>query len=136
VRAGWRRRIPPPSPEGAALQPTDDLDPDLVERVLDVVRRIPPGRVLTYGDAARLASAPSARDVGQVMQRHGSDTPWWRVLRADGTPVPHLRERQLAQLCSEATPMAPSGDGVDLRLARWSAARREPEPGAQQSLFD
>jgi methylated-DNA-protein-cysteine methyltransferase-like protein len=118
------------------LDPTDDLDPGLVEGVLEVVRRIPPGRVLSYGDVARMASAPTARNVGQVMLRHGSDTPWWRVLRADGTPAPHLREQQLARLRAEATPMAPSGDGVDLRQARWSAARREPDSGSQPPLFD
>jgi alkylated DNA nucleotide flippase Atl1 len=114
----------------------DDLDLDLVERVLAVVRRIPPGRVLSYGDVARLAPAPTARDVGQVMLRYGGDTPWWRVLRADGTPVPHLREQQLARLRAEATPMTPSGDGVDLHQARWSAARLPPDRGAQPSLFD
>jgi methylated-DNA-protein-cysteine methyltransferase-like protein len=114
----------------------DDQDVGLVERVLAVVRRIPPGRVLSYGDVAHLASAPTARDVGQVMLRHGSDTPWWRVLRADGTPAPHLREQQLAHLRAEATPMSLSGDGVDLRQARWSAAQRGPDSGAQPSLFD
>ena len=113
-----------------------DLYPDLVEQVLAVVRRIPPGRVLSYGDVARLASAPTARDVGQVMLRHGEETPWWRVLRADGTPAPHLREQQLARLRAEATPMAPSGDGVDLRLARWSEGRQGPDPAEQPSLFD
>jgi methylated-DNA-protein-cysteine methyltransferase-like protein len=118
------------------LQPSDELDPGLVERVLAVVRQIPPGRVLSYGDVARLASAPTARDVGQVMLRHGNDTPWWRVLRADGTPAPHLREQQLARLRAEATPMAPSGVGVDLGQARWSAARCGPDSDAQQSLFD
>jgi alkylated DNA nucleotide flippase Atl1 len=85
---------------------------------------------------ARLAPAPTARDVGQVMLRRGGDTPWWRVLRADGTPVPHLREQQLARLRAEATPMTPSGDGVDMRQARWFAARRAPDSGAQPSLFD
>jgi methylated-DNA-protein-cysteine methyltransferase related protein len=114
----------------------DDLDPGLVERVLTLVRRIPPGRVVSYGDVARLASAPTARDVGQVMLRHGDQTPWWRVLRADGTPAPHLREEQLARLRAEGTPMVPSGEAVDLRHARWSEARRGPDPDAQPSLFD
>lgn len=114
----------------------DGLDVGLVERVLAVVRRIPPGRVLSYGDVARLAPAPTAREVGQVMLRHGGDTPWWRVLRADGTPAPHLREQQLARLRAEATPMTRYGDAVDMRQARWSAAQREPDDDAQPSLFD
>ncbi|HZA83900.1 MAG TPA: MGMT family protein, partial [Actinomycetes bacterium] len=53
--------------------------------MLAVVGRIPPGRVLSYGDVAALVSAPTPRDVGQVLQQHGEGVPWWRVLHADGT---------------------------------------------------
>jgi methylated-DNA-protein-cysteine methyltransferase related protein len=109
---------------------------ELVARVLAVVDRIPPGRVLSYGDVAALASAPTPRDVGQVLLRHGEGVPWWRVLRADGTPAPHLRDRQLALLRAEDTPMAPSGQAVDLPRARWSAARPRPGPDQQPTLFD
>jgi methylated-DNA-protein-cysteine methyltransferase-like protein len=112
------------------------VDP-LSARVLEVIRRIPAGRVLTYGDVAALAEADAtARDVGQVLLRlgEGEDVPWWRVLRADGTPPPHLLDRQLALLRSEGTPMAPSGAGVDLHAARWAASGRGQD--AQPSLFD
>ncbi|HEV8652844.1 MAG TPA: MGMT family protein [Actinomycetes bacterium] len=107
---------------------------DVVERVLAVVERIPSGRVLSYGDVAELAPAPTPRDVGQVLLRHGDGVPWWRVLRADGTPAPHLRDRQLALLRAEGTPMTPFGEGVDLRRARWAAAQWGD--GEQASLFD
>ena len=41
---------------------------EFVARVLNLVRRIPPGRVATYGDIARLAGYPgAARAVGNVM---------------------------------------------------------------------
>jgi methylated-DNA-protein-cysteine methyltransferase related protein len=108
---------------------------ELVARVLAVVERIPPGRVLSYGDVAALASAPTPRDVGQVLLRHGEEVPWWRVLRADGTPPAHLRERQLALLRAEGTPMAPYGAAVDLTHARWEGAPDDPDP-QQPSLFD
>ena len=110
---------------------------DLATEVLAVVRRIPSGRVLTYGDVAALASGDAtARDVGQVLLRHGEaeDVPWWRVLRVDGTPPPHLLDRQLALLRSEGTPMADSGAAVDLHEARWAASGRGQD--AQPSLFD
>jgi alkylated DNA nucleotide flippase Atl1 len=110
---------------------------DLVAKVLAVVRRIPSGRVLTYGDVAALAEVDAtARDVGQVLLRHGDgdDVPWWRVLRADGTPPPHLLDRQLGLLRAEGTPLAPSGAAVDLHLARWAASGRGQD--AQPSLFD
>jgi alkylated DNA nucleotide flippase Atl1 len=109
----------------------------LAAGVLDVVRRIPAGRVLTYGDVAALAEGDAtARDVGQVLLRHGEaeDVPWWRVLRADGTPPPHLLDRQLTLLRAEGTPIAPSGVAVDLHAARWSASGRGQD--AQPSLFD
>jgi alkylated DNA nucleotide flippase Atl1 len=108
---------------------------ELVARVLAVVERIPPGRVLSYGDVAALASTPTPRDVGQVLLRHGEEVPWWRVLRADGTPPAHLRERQLALLRAEGTPMAPYGAAVDLAHARWEGAPDDPDP-RQPSLFD
>ena len=110
---------------------------DGAAKVLAVIRRIPPGRVLTYGDVAALAEAEvTARDVGQVLLRHGEeqDVPWWRVLRADGTPPPHLLDRQLALLRDEGPPLAPSGTAVDLHAARWAASGRGQD--AQPSLFD
>ena len=110
---------------------------DLAAKVLAVVRRIPSGRVLTYGDVAALAEVEAtARDVGQVLLRHGDgdDIPWWRVLRVDGTPPPHQLDRQLGLLRAEGTPLAPSGAGVDLHLARWAASGRGQD--AQPSLFD
>jgi alkylated DNA nucleotide flippase Atl1 len=109
---------------------------ELATRVLAVIGQIPSGRVLTYGDVAVLAPAPTPRDVGQVLLRHGEreGVPWWRVLRVDGTPPPHLLERQLALLRAEGTPLAPSGAAVDLHRARWAASGRGQD--AQPSLFD
>ena len=56
------------------------------DRVLAAVRRIPPGRVATYGDIAALAGAPRAwRAVGTVMRecRDGA-TPCHRVIASGG----------------------------------------------------
>ena len=106
---------------GRAAGDADEVD-DAAERVLVVVEQIPPGRVLSYGDVAELAPAPTPRQVGRVLARYGGGVPWWRVLRADGTPAPHLRKRQLALLAAEGTPMLPSGEAVDLRRARWDPA--------------
>jgi alkylated DNA nucleotide flippase Atl1 len=60
-----------------------ELD-ELSSRVLDLVDRVPVGRVVTYGDvAARAGTGP--RQVGRIMARVGHLTCWWRVVRADGT---------------------------------------------------
>jgi O-6-methylguanine DNA methyltransferase len=54
--------------------------------VLAVVSRIPPGRVATYGDVARLAGKPgAARAVGNVMARaKRPGIPYHRVIAAGG----------------------------------------------------
>lgn len=86
--------------------------------VLDVVDRVPAGRVLTYGDVAELMGTGSARTVGMVLARWGTEVPWWRVVQAGGTVAPALRERGLARLRAEGCPLA--GEAVDLSRARWS----------------
>ena len=77
------------------------VDEETVERVRDVVAAIPPGRVLAYGDVAARAGLRSARLVGRIMAEDGADLPWHRVLRADGTPAPHIAREQLARLRAE-----------------------------------
>lgn len=55
-------------------------------RVLSVVRRIPPGRVATYGDVAAMAGRPRAsRAVGNIMRGCPYlDVPCHRVIAAGG----------------------------------------------------
>lgn len=53
--------------------------------VLDLVRRIPRGRVATYGQLAALLGRPrSARQVGQVLRGADGAIPWHRVVNAQG----------------------------------------------------
>src|ERR1700716_2789531 len=55
-------------------------------KVLSVVRRIPPGRVATYGEVAALAGRPrAARAVGNIMRGCARpDVPCHRVIAAGG----------------------------------------------------
>jgi O-6-methylguanine DNA methyltransferase len=59
---------------------------DFTAAVLSVVRRIPPGRVATYGDVAEMAGKPrAARAVGNIMREcHARDVPCHRVVGAGG----------------------------------------------------
>src|SRR5256885_15603109 len=59
---------------------------EFLRRVLTVVRRIPPGRVATYGDVAAMAGSPrAARAVGNIMRTCGrADVPCHRVIAAGG----------------------------------------------------
>src|SRR5712691_5817232 len=56
------------------------------QRVLFAVRRIPPGRVATYGDVAAAAGAPrAARAVGTIMKGcRAPGVPCHRVVAAGG----------------------------------------------------
>ena len=51
-----------------------------------IIRAIPAGRVLTYGDVARLAGRPrQARRVGYALAAcRDPSLPWWRVINAQG----------------------------------------------------
>lgn len=54
--------------------------------VWEVVSRIRPGRVMSYGAVARAAGYPRhARMVGRALGRSPRPLPWHRVVRADRT---------------------------------------------------
>lgn len=55
-------------------------------RVYGVVEQIPYGKVLSYGQIARILGYPNgARQVGWAMRRCPDSLPWQRVVMADGT---------------------------------------------------
>lgn len=74
------------------------------ERVYHLVRRIPSGKVMTYGQIAEiLGEGYTPRTVGFVM--HGSDdeTPWHRVVNAQGgcstgrLVLPHDKQQRMLE---------------------------------------
>ena len=78
---------------------------------------------MTYGDVAAAIGSRAARAVGQVMSHYGSDTPWWRVVRATGHPAIHHEQRALENYRAEGTPLTWSRDGafrVNLDAARYT----------------
>ncbi len=99
--------------------PRDQHPTPYAERVLDLVARVPPGRVTTYGDVAELLGAGGPRQVGRTMALWGGGVPWWRVVRADGTPAPGLEREALARLRADGAPLRAQGRRVDLDRARW-----------------
>jgi methylated-DNA-protein-cysteine methyltransferase related protein len=59
-----------------------------IAKIYAVIRRIPPGRVATYGQVAALAGLPRrARMVGAALRNTPDDVslPWQRVINAQGT---------------------------------------------------
>ena len=96
-------------------------------RIYDWVRRVPEGKVATYGQVARLAGKCSARQVGYAMAAvpDGSGIPWHRIINSQGRislrtgSEGHLMQRILL----EAEGIVFSRDGkLDLAEYRWTAA--------------
>ena len=56
------------------------------EKVLEVVRRIPKGRIMSYKEVAVVAGSPRAyRAVGNIMNKNRNPkVPCHRVIRSDG----------------------------------------------------
>jgi methylated-DNA-protein-cysteine methyltransferase related protein len=79
-------------------------NPDYRERVYKIVRRIPSGRVMTYGQIAELlGEGYTPRTVGFVMHASPEGTPWHRVLNAQGScstgqvVLPHDKQQRLLE---------------------------------------
>jgi methylated-DNA-protein-cysteine methyltransferase related protein len=91
-------------------------------RIYAAVRRIPRGRVATYGQIARLAGLPRhARQVGYALSALANDSvPWHRVVNVQGgisgRSEPGFEERQRGLLEREGVVFGPSDR---LSLARW-----------------
>jgi methylated-DNA-protein-cysteine methyltransferase-like protein len=106
------------------------MDDELHERVRELIAAVPAGKVATYGDIAAASGAPSPRVVGRILAEDGHDLPWHRILRANGTPAPHLLHEQLELLRAEG--VLATGDRIDLRTYRWQT---DPEPEPDGGLW-
>ncbi|AAZ54560.1 hypothetical protein JCM3263A_05040 [Thermobifida fusca] len=95
------------------------LPDDYVERVLHVVESIPPGKVMSYGDVAEYLGEGGPRQVGSVLATWGGAVPWWRVVRADGSPPKGHEVAALAHYAAEGTPLRRGVARVDMAQARW-----------------
>ncbi len=96
------------------------------ERVEAVVRALPEGAVVSYGEVAAAIGAPrSARQVGWAMARCSPGLPWHRVLNSrgelSGDPVHQAEQR--ARLETEGHRF----DGG--RLSGWTRSRAHPKMG-------
>ena len=96
----------------------------LYERIYDVVRQVPKGRVATYGAIARAVGMPrGARQVGYAMAALGRgtprpDVPWHRIVNAKGESS--IGEEQVARLRAENVVFGSDGR-IDLARFGWDA---------------
>lgn len=107
------------------------------ESIWSVVRRIPRGRVATYGQIATLAGLEGhARQVGYALHHlpDRSDVPWHRVVNARGEISPRSAgdSHELQKMLLEAEGVEVVRGRIDLVRFRWSvpspAERKVPSP--------
>lgn len=68
-----------------------------LEELWKIVRSIPRGKVMSYGDVGRMLKYPaSGFMVGKWMASAPEGVPWWRVLAKDGSLSIAKRSTQLA----------------------------------------
>ena len=99
------------------------------ERIWSVVRRIPRGRVATYGQVARSAGLPrQARLVGYALNALPNDSakkvPWQRVINAQGRISARAfagSEAVQRKLLEREGVVFDARDRVDLERFRWRA---------------
>lgn len=107
--------------------------------VYDLVRRIPTGKVMTYGQiAVVLGEGYTARTIGYVMHGSPDDVPWQRVINSQGKcstgrlTIPLNLQQELLE--AEGIEFKPSGK-CDLGEYQWWPDEFEQDSD-QISLFE
>jgi O-6-methylguanine DNA methyltransferase len=106
---------------------TSSLSPTFQARVLSIVRRIPAGRVATYGDVAEAAGSPrAARAVGNIMRGcRSAGVPCHRVIAANGRLGGFGGNLQLKRALLRAEGILVTANRVkDFTARRWKRPAR------------
>jgi methylated-DNA-protein-cysteine methyltransferase related protein len=112
------------------------------QAVWNVVRRIPRGRVMAYGQVGALVEPPAgmalhtydalrARWVGGALAACPADVPWWRVVNAQGkiSARPGAEEQRI--LLEAEGVLFDARDKIDMKKYAWDGGEQEQ----QASLF-
>lgn len=109
------------------------------ERVYEVVRKIPVGKVMTYGQLAIiLGEGYTARTVGYVMHGSDEDVPWQRVINSQGKcstgrlTIPLNLQQELLE--AEGVIFNAAGK-CDLEKFQWFPDGYDEPANDQYSLF-
>ena len=106
------------------------------DNVYKLVKRIPRGRVVTYGQLAQMLDLPGgARTAGYAIAGcpSGQGIPWHRVVGAGGKLLPRepYGSKQRRLLESEGTQFA--GMAVDLAAHQWQPTRQPQKSRSKTS---
>ncbi len=103
----------------------DDEPSPTYRKIYAVVRRVPPGRVATYGQIASLADLPGrARQVGYALHSlpRDHDVPWQRIINSKGEVSPRSApgwDNVQRSLLEQEGVVFDARGRVDLARYRW-----------------
>lgn len=113
-------------------------DHEYRERVFKIVRKIPRGRVMTYGQIAEiLGDGYTPRTVGFVMHSSDDKTPWHRVINAQGgcstrgIVLPHDKQQRMLE--AEGVRFK-NGGRCDLQTFLWIPGDSKARKPREQKL--
>ena len=91
-----------------------------LEQVYAIVERIPYGRVVSYGQIAKMLGRPrAAREVGWAMRCCPGHLPWQRVVMSDGAIAGGVyADMRRSLLEDEGIGFLPDGR-IDMKAFRW-----------------
>jgi len=101
------------------------MSSDFAAKVMQIIRQVPEGQVVSYGQVALYAGAPgAARAVGWWLRtsREAENVPWWRVINNAGRisiiNMFHQPEEQRRLLQEEGIEVS-KDFRVDIEAYRW-----------------
>jgi methylated-DNA-protein-cysteine methyltransferase-like protein len=108
------------------------------QQVWEIVRRVPPGRVATYGEIARLIPIPEGMDpkaylafaprwVGGAMAACPADVPWQRVINSKGEISERPGAQAQRQLLEEEGVQFDQRGKIDLKTFGWQDSDEESD---------
>ncbi len=108
------------------------------EQVWSLVRQVPRGKVVTYGQIAQMLPPPAEMDlptykalsprwVGSAMAACPEDVPWQRVINAQGKISDRPGAQRQRQLLEQEGVVFVK-DKVDLKVYQWRGPGGEGEP--------
>jgi len=118
-------------------------------QVYEIVRQIPAGRVMTYGQIAAILLPPAGVDpatyaqlsprwVGTAMAQCPDDVPWQRVINSQGkvSPRPGFGPTVQRKLLEQEGVVFDEHERVDLKRYGWRPREPdEPDAPQQPTLF-
>jgi methylated-DNA-protein-cysteine methyltransferase related protein len=119
-RSSVRTDVPRPDrPPGTTRAGADRPVPSALSEIQRVISRVPPGKVMTYGDAAAAAGHPGAARLTVWALQHRADLPWHRIVAAGGRIALTGADGWEQRMRLETEGVTFRGDRVRMERHRW-----------------